>query len=73
MIDEVKQYLEAVVDYEVAVDGDSDDAELEAGNVMRDAGIALVRVIAGRDIAVAELLDAFDNKADDPLEEDEED
>lgn len=64
MFDEAKVVLEKIAVLVVAVEGDSNDAEIGAAQELRHTALALVRKIAARDIAVAEMLDDFDRRAD---------
>jgi hypothetical protein len=61
MLSEVKSVLDKIAALDRAAEGDSNDAEIDAAQELKDAALALVRKAAARDIALAEMLDEFDS------------
>jgi len=60
-----REFLEAVRDFNKAMDGPSGDAETQAACNMRDSALAGFRELGARDIQVAKLLQDFDSEEDD--------
>lgn len=61
MLSEVKSVLDKITALDRAAEGDSNDAEIDAAQDLKDAALALVRKAAARDVALAEMLDEFDS------------
>jgi hypothetical protein len=66
-----KELLEAIVAYNRVKDGDSGDAERDAGGEMQAAAITHLRDEAGRSVELAELIDNFGDTLDEYVEEEE--
>lgn len=64
MLEEAQTLLDSIVAHGKAREGDSNDAEIDAAQDLRDAALAFVRKAAERDITLSEMLDAFDRGAD---------
>ena len=62
MRDEVVALLDAIGAYNVAHNGDSDDAEVDAAFEMEDSALALVRRLSERDWECRTLLRNFEIK-----------
>ncbi len=63
MFNEAKTVLDSITSLDNAMEGDSNDAEIDAAQELRHTALALVRRAAERDIALAEMLDEFDARA----------
>ncbi len=59
-----KWFVDAIAALDAAAEGDSNDAEIDAAQELKEAALALLRKAAARDIAVAELVDEFDQRND---------
>jgi hypothetical protein len=66
-----KELLEAIVAYNKVKNGDSGDAEHDAGVELQNAAIAHVRAEAGGSIDLAELVDSYGDTLDEDVDEDD--
>ena len=57
MLEAAKALIDAIKKYDVAVEGDSGDAEYDAAVEMEDASKAFLRAASARNIELAELID----------------
>jgi hypothetical protein len=57
MLHEARELIAAIKKYDIVKDGDSGDAEYDAGCDLRDAAKAFLFTTSARDIALAELID----------------
>ena len=64
-----RNLMEGIVIYNQAKDGDSGDAERDAGGDLQAAAIAHLTEEAGRSVDLAELIDSFGDTLDAYVEE----
>jgi hypothetical protein len=55
-----RELLKTIEVFERAADGDSNDAEHDAANEMKEAAVQLIRSVAGHDTEIAGLLKKAD-------------
>jgi hypothetical protein len=70
-LDSAALLLESIVAYNRVKDGDSGDAERDAGGEMQAAAIAHLRLEAGSSVELAELVDGFGETLDEPVDDEE--